>query len=359
MEDIKKVAREYANAIDSVKHAREKLTKVIIKYIIANGHDPSKCTELAISEGLGLPRSAVRSVLLDLVDEYVLEVRDVGNIKPYVFTFVGIGAAMDWLDLSFTRDEVHELLSTKETDKFGGMFEGTGASDEVDGKRIERFRGVAANKCLEALIGRFLDYTDNKAYDKIKEAFGRQTLKELGLLTPETVSFEKVIETYPFPAMWMNRDLQYMDETASAEDVRRTVVKTYERDLKYAISRLRKFTSILEERGYEGMHASLMGKKPSHQVYEPGETVIDQNGVMVNGTRPPGDWRFNDAYLWATTLALRDGCKIGEKIGADATIIKEARELADVLDLALERRYRGVKAEGSTLMEWGLRQKSR
>jgi len=288
----------------------------------------------------------VRSVLLDLVDEYILEVRDAGNTKPYAFTFVGIGAAIDWLGLRFTKDEVHELLSTKETGKLEGMFMGSGASDEIDGKQIERFRGVAANKCLEALIGRFLDYTELD--DKIEEAFGKQTLRELGLLTPETVSFEMLIATSPFPAMWMNRDLQYLDETVSTEDVRRTVVQTYERDLKYAISRLRKFASLLEERGYKGMHVLFMGKVPSHQVYS-----------KRGQTRPPGDFRFNDAYLWATTLALRDGCKIGEKIGADSTILEEARTLADVLDVALERKYAGMKAEGQNLMDWGHKQSSK
>jgi len=57
------------------------------------------------------------------------------------------------------------------------------------------------------------------------------------------------------------------------------------------------------------------------------------------------DWQFHDEFLWATTLALRDGCKLGEKLGANPNLLREARQLTDVLDLALERKYKGVTEE--------------
>jgi|YelNatPaOPRAMG01_1025707.scaffolds.fasta_scaffold00778_19 hypothetical protein len=33
--------------------------------------------------------------------------------------------------------------------------------------------------------------------------------------------------------------------------------------------------------------------------------------------------------------------------------------LADILDIALEKKYRGVKNEGLSLMEWGIRELSK
>jgi len=109
--------------------------------------------------------------------------------------------------------------------------------------------------------------------------------------------------------------------------------------LNYVIRKLKKFASFLEERGYEGLHDFLRGR----QAYQ---------SISVGGKLPTPDWRFHDEYIWATTLALRDGCKIGEKLGANHNLLREAGQLADALDLALERKYRGIEAEGSNTMEW-------
>jgi hypothetical protein len=172
-----------------------------------------------------------------------------------------------------------------------------------------------------------------------EKALGKKALEDLEHLIPEKVYFEKLIETWPFPAWWMNRDLQYMEEMPSDEDIRKMIIKTYEIYLNYAIRRLKKFASFLEENGYEGLHDFLRGK----QAYQ---------SISVGGSLPTPDWRFHDEYVWATTLALRDGCKIGEKLCANPNLIGEARQLADALDLALERKYRGAKVEGSILWEW-------
>lgn len=66
----------------------------------------------------------------------------------------------------------------------------------------------------------------------------------------------------------------------------------------------------------------------------------------------PLDYRFRNEYVWATTLALRDGCAVAEKIGADVELLKGLRKLADTLDLALEHKYRGKEREGLSLAEW-------
>ena len=82
MEELKRVAGRYVEAMESMKREREELKRVIVKYIIASG-DLAECTESAISSNLGLPRSIVRSILSELVEEGILVVREIGNTKPY------------------------------------------------------------------------------------------------------------------------------------------------------------------------------------------------------------------------------------------------------------------------------------
>jgi len=97
-------------------------------------------------------------------------------------------------------------------------------------KKINRYRGQAAYTTLGALIGRFYDYN---AYidgewesifnsSRIEKAIGKKTLEDLKHLIPENVYFEKLIETWPFPTLWINRDLQYMEEVPSDEDIRKS-----------------------------------------------------------------------------------------------------------------------------------------
>ncbi|MEM3523277.1 MAG: hypothetical protein QXU11_09005 [Thermoproteota archaeon] len=341
MDDLKQEARRYAEALESIKQAKEMLKNIIIKYIIANS-DLSKCTELAISESLGLPRSIVRSALLELVEEGVLDVREIGNVKPYILNEMGVGISLDWLKLNFTREEVNELLAAKEAEEPHGMMWMTwGTSGVVNGRNIIRYRGYAADICLKTLVRRFLSYTDEIG-EKLRKAFDEQTLTELTLLFPEIGSFEKLMETPIFPATWVTKELQRIDKKHSAEDVKRILVESYERSLKDIIKKFKIIASILEEKGYEGLHEFFGGKKPIYIDYK------------VREGREP-EYRFRDEYIWAATLALKEGCKIGEKIGADPSLLKEARMLADALDLALEKKYRGVRLEGLDLIDWAVK----
>jgi len=343
--DLRAAASHYSKALESVAQARKKLTEVMIKYIIANGIDLGKCTELSISENLGLPRSVVRSILLDLVEEKVLKVSEYGNTKPYMLSETGLGIALDWMGLSFTRAEVNALLASKEAEELKGMLLGSPlVFSETDEKRIARYRGIAADQCLGTLVGRFFEYIEEDFYEKLRKAFDEKILKELELLNPELIAFERLVAPPPPIGEWAREKLQELDDNASSEDIRKVIIESYEKNLEYVIRKLKKFATILEEMGYEGLHKHFKGKTPSREV------LIKEKSVP--------EYRFHDEYLWATTLALREGCKIGQKIGANPELLKEALLLADVLDIALEKKYRGAKAEGLSLMEWGIRQLS-
>jgi len=348
LEKYKEVAHRYVKAMESLREARRELAEIIIKYLIANSAELSKCTELAISKNLGLPRSIVRSILSELVDKHILEVKGMGNVKPYTFTKVGIGAALDWMDLSFTREEINELLRAKETEKLTGCICASPlVSKKVNDKPVARYRGCDADLCLDTLVKRFLECVGNdskKMSEKIKTAFGEDVLRELELLLPELKAFEKLIYDLwipgiPFGLEWAFRGIIGKLDRLPVEDIKRAVVSEYEKALKSILNRLKKFASLLEELGYEGLHKHFEGKKYVYYKLE---------GVEEGKPK----FRFHDAYLWATTLALREGCVVGEKLGVDPNLINEARSLADALDLALERKYRGVKVEGLRLIEW-------
>jgi hypothetical protein len=162
------------------KTESRRLGLAVIKYIIANGHDWDKCTELAISEGLGIQRDVLRGVLDELVDLHVLQIRDAGNIKP--FELYIIGAAFDYTRLSFTKGELNELLSVKEGKMDGDNWIVSGNVEyEVDGQRINRYRGQAAYVTLGALIGRFFDYDAyiDSEWESIFNSTRRHSVKRL------------------------------------------------------------------------------------------------------------------------------------------------------------------------------------
>ncbi|MBS7617048.1 hypothetical protein KEJ25_00275 [Candidatus Bathyarchaeota archaeon] len=100
----------------------------------------------------------------------------------------------------------------------------------------------------------------------------------------------------------------------------------------------------MEEEGYEGLHEFFKRKTPVYIAYQVRE------GKEL-------EYRFRDEYLWAATLALKEGCKIGEKMAADPGLLKEVMMLANALDLALEKKYSGVDAEGLSLTDWAVKER--
>lgn len=351
-EKYRETAREYVKALETVKEARRKVAEAIIKYLIANSHDLNKCTELAISRELGLPRSIVRSILSELADMHVVEAKTAGNVKPYVFTQVGIGAAIDYLGLTFTKEEIRQLLGAKEeevAEKRAGFISGCPfISRKVKGGYLRRYRGCGADLCLDTLVKRFFEYVNadtgksGERTEKIKQAFGEDLLQELELLLPEFKSYEK-LKYPPLPALppgfntLFQKIYDKIDQLAP-DEIRKEVAAEIENDIKNVLNKLKKFASLLEELGYEGLRQHFKNITPTCN-------------VLLLSTQKP-DYKFHDEYLWATTLALRETCKIAQKLGASQKLIKEALLLAEALDTALEKRYRGKRAEKAGLLEW-------
>jgi hypothetical protein len=341
LENIKRVAEKYASAMEALEGVRRELSDAIIKYIIANSYRPKTCTESAIVEALGIPRSTIRRVLADLTEEEpVLKIEDYGTIKPY--SLEGIGYAIDRNYVSFKRIEIKELLGAKETsERIKG--EPTFGYPQIQmglpaGKFIVRYRGPAADKCLERLIQRFYGYMAANIDVKIKKAFGEQTVRELSLLAPEMSAFEKIVTPTSFLGLLLAKDLISIDSESSIEEIRNSLKDTIEEQLHFVLGRLEGFVRLLEDKGYEGTLDHLKDHVPAEEHYV--------------GNYPPFDYRFRNEYLWAATLALREGCIVAEKIGGDANLLRRLRKLADALDMAVEENYQGKEKEGLSLEDW-------
>ena len=95
----------------------------------------------------------VRSILAEL-SKYILEVRKFGRAKVYMFSEVGIGAALDYIGLRFTREEINELLRAREVKggyRSRGIYTPLVAMEGVDGKPVCRFRGYAECYCANGI----------------------------------------------------------------------------------------------------------------------------------------------------------------------------------------------------------------
>jgi hypothetical protein len=338
---IGSAVEKYASAVKALEEVKGELSDAVIKYIIANSYLPKRCTESAIVEALGIPRSIIRRILADLTEEPVLRIEDYGTIKPY--SLEGIGYAIDRNYVSFGREEIKELLGAKEISQRIKDQPTIGypqiQMDLPDGRTVVRYRGPAANTCLERLTGRFSGYMGANIDAKLIDAFGKETINDLELLCPEIEAFGKTGGVTSFLGALLSREIIDIDPQSPAEEIRKSLIEAIEGQLHFVLRRLEAFAKLLEEKGYDGTIEHFKDHIPAEERY-------------MGENYPPFDYRFRNGYLWATTLALREGCVVAEKIGVDAKLLKGLRGLADSLDLALEHKYRGKEMEGMSLAEW-------
>jgi len=333
MEDLRKLAEKYKSALESIKEVKSQLTSVVIKYLLLNSHQLKKCTELAISENLGIPRGVIRKVLLELSAEPVLRCVDLGTIKPYVVE--SIGYAIDRGYISFSRDELQEILSVKEPSE---PIRDLVADAAVHGGR--RLLSPGAAKCYFTLVGRFYSYLPTaEINEKLRKAYTPKTLEELDLLLPELSAFSKVTRFHAMVSPWTLGEPLLLGKDASSKEIRESIKRRWEQEIGYVLNRLETFAGYLEKYGYKGTIEKL------------GEPKIQIDYIGGPDYPPIISKRLREEYIWATTMALRNGCKIAEKLGVEEKLIERALLLSEVLDEAVEKGYRGKEKEGP-LEEW-------
>jgi len=339
MEDLKKLAEKYTAALETIKEVKSQLTSAIIKYLLLNSSELKKCTELAISENLGVPRGTIRKVLQNLSEEPVLEFEDFGTVKPYMVK--SIGYAVDRGYVSFSKDELQEILKIKETptttvEYFSSK---TSISTKVDEKPLTRYLTPGAAKCFNTFVGRFYSYLPvAEINEKLRKAYDPEKQEELKLLLPELSAFSSATGFHSIVPPWSSSELIFLEPEASPEDAKGVVKRRWEREIEYVLDRLETFARYIEELGWRGT-AEKFGK-PKFQIDHYGDVDF-----------PPINWELKKEYLWATTMALRNGCKIAEKLGVEKNLIERAIRLSDILDKAVEKEYEGKEKEGQ-LEDW-------
>lgn len=125
-----------------------------------------------------------------------------------------------------------------------------------------------------------------------------------------------------------------LKEDYTAEEARATLVNAFEKRLEFTLNRLSVFARMLEEEGYN----TISEKVPRYGVDGPYKVVDGESSTPI---------RFKKSYVWATTQALRQGCKIAQKLKIPSkNLIQKAIELSDILDKAMEKEYKGQKKDG-------------
>jgi len=343
MDDMKKLAEKYSAALETIKEVKSRLTGVIIKYLLLNSSELKKCSELAISENLGVPRGTIRKVLQDLSQELALEYEDLDTIKPYIVK--SIGYSVDRGYVSFTKDELQEILKVKEvqTQEFAGYVHyHTGVSQKVDDKPLTRYLTPGAAKCYETFVGRFYSYLHAaEVNEKLQKAYDPETQKQLGLLMPELSTFRIATDfrfLSPLP-VWSSSELILLGPEATPQDLKESVKKKWEQEIEFVLDRLETFANNLIELGYKGTTKKLGEPKIKIDYY----SGADYPPIITE--------EFRKEYLWATTMALRNGCRIAEKLGVEKNLIERAMRRSDILDKAVEKEYEGKEQQG-LLEDW-------
>jgi hypothetical protein len=63
---------------------------------------------------------------------------------------------------------------------------------------------------------------------------------------------------------------------------------------------------------------------------------------------------LSSTIVLATTLALRNGCKVAEKLEVDEKLPKHALRLSDILDVAVEKEFQGQQNRLENYRKWKL-----
>lgn len=335
VEDVKKLAKEYEEAIESIKGVKSRLYSVIIKYLLASSYDPSKRTEAKLTEELGLPRSTVRKALAELSEEGVLNFSAFGeSIKPYGVE--SLGRALDRGYVTLTREEIDNYLGVKEREGYYGSFSGQCISRIENGKPLYRYRGEDDIKRLRYLILRFLSFTSNLADEQttkktniLRTITGSEIYRRLEPYFMERESLDLFHEQTGLDILGFSRELAKeleKSETVTEESVKMAIRKSMERRLENVLFILQPFIDLLKNEGFQGAAKRLDEMKRK----EKRRWVVDYY---------EGDpYKFRKEYVWGVTLALRDGCTISEKAGADPELIKKARETTEFINRVMEKK---------------------
>ncbi len=294
------LAEEYERTLARLKEIRGKLSDSVIKTLIKGTLGPRDCTELAISQQLGMPRSTVRKVMQELASEGILEVEDLGIFKPYKVKSLVV--AIEKGHVSFTKDEFDQLFSVSEIGHEGpsGFWGEPFVGDEVRGKLVQRYLSPSQRSSIRGLLRRFHEFeAEDTFWDRLVESYGEDELKEIWLMFPEQAVLNDAIERYRrFSADWVPIIGEMEPSDMSPEEAREVFSKTILTKLWSASKMAQRFLEKVEREGYGPLTERLSQEKGK---------------------------QFLTESVWAIALSLAYGSKLGMKVGV-------AKDLTDQLD---------------------------
>lgn len=344
VEKVADLARKYAEAMESMKDVRSEITDAVIKYLLLNSARYERCTQLAISEELGIPLSTVRRLLMDLEEDRVVKSREVGQAKPY--SVAHLGYAMDRGYVSFNRKEIEEVLSPKEhvwekPPKPISLTSAYLSDGNREGDKVSRYLTPGSKLAADVLIGRFIGYLPARPIDEaMRQAFSEEELNDMRLLFPESglfSAFQSSGALWP----WSPPSAHFERETEpSTRQVRELVRGTFKEKVIEALDRLEAFKALLEEAGWSGVAA----RETTHY-YE----------KMLRGPEYPAEYRFRKEYVYGTTYTIRQGLRIAQTLDVEKELVQKVDELCSAINIATELEYSGVEEDGP-IREWAKKQ---
>jgi len=184
---------------------------------------------------------------------------------------------------------------------------------------------------LRYLVSRFFSFVSNLADEKtnkrtnvLRTITGSEIYHGLEPYFMERESLDLFREQTGFDMLGYSGELAKeleISETITEESVKMAIRKLMESRLENALSILQPFIGLLEREGFQGAAKRLDEKRPR----------------WVTDYYEGDPYKFRKEYVWGVTLALRDGCTIAEKAGADPELIRRARETADMIDRMMEK----------------------
>jgi hypothetical protein len=243
------------------------------------------------------------------------------------------GAALDRGYLTLSGGELSELLSIGEK---GEDTEGPTIGDPsvwVERKegRVVRFLSPGQKKVYRTLINRFFWYTPRTGFDEVfNQAFSKDALAELEALLPEQSLLDDVSRLPEISdALWYIADYTidigfWERKKSDSSEMKELVQHQVWQKIMFVIHRLRLFESLLREKGTFAEAEKILSAKKGCPV----DRVEGESGEIK------GEEKFRTEYLFATTMAVREGCKFARAIGVDESTLKEAEDLCTILEQA-------------------------
>ena len=316
------LAEEYEKAQKRLKEVRGLLADRIIKHLIGHSVGPGACTEVGVSQILGMPRTTVRNVMQDLISEEILyqePTRSRPTFKPY--SVKSVISALDKGYVSFTKkefDEIFSVMEKVEEDEYGlwGMpFVG----QKIKGKQINRFLTASLRNSLKELMTRFREFQPRESFsDLLVQSYGEETHKEIVLMFPEHEILNDMVEQdQGLLARWItfNED---RDHPTTPEEARHLFCQSIEEKIRSALSIAQEFIRTVESIDFQ---------------------------TFAKKFQEDHERSFPKECLWGYTKALKHATNLGKQVEVSQQLIQELETTISKLDTITKSEPKATRAK--------------